>query len=542
MFCYQCEETAKGTGCTVIGVCGKDEETAALQDLLVYLCKGISIRNEAMIARGKGDKRAGTFIADALFSTLTNVNFDNAWFRDTLKTALAIRNSLSPAGETEPDACTWTPSGDAELIAKARMIGVLSTGNEDVRSLRELLVYGLKGVAAYYHHAALLGYTDDSIPAFIQKGLASTLRDLSVPEMTSLVMECGAVGVRTLSLLDTAHTKTFGNPQIVTVKTTVRDRPGILVTGHDLKDLKELLDQAKGTGIDVYTHGEMLPAHAYPVFRMFENLAGNYGSSWWHQKEEFEAFNGPVLVTTNCIVPPKDSYLGRIYTTGVVGYTGTHHIPTPEKGAKDFSTLIRHARACRPPQSLPGSGRDLVTGCAHNAVLSLAGTVIDAIKRGDIKRFIVMAGCDGRQREREYYTEFAKALPANTVILTAGCAKFRYNHLDLGMIAGIPRVLDAGQCNDCYSLVVIAQALADAFGVGINDLPVSYNIAWYEQKAVLVLLALLHLGVKDITLGPRLPGFVSPGVLEVLVKNFGIRKNTTVEEDLPLMVPGYTGR
>jgi hydroxylamine reductase len=538
MFCYQCEETAKGTGCTIKGVCGKEGETAALMDVLIYLCKGISVRNYAQIMKGKGNPQAGSFIADALFSTLTNVNFDNARIREEIRQAIVIRDSLPPLGRTGHDASTWTPADDAAILAKAEQIGVLSTANEDVRSLRELLVYGLKGVAAYYHHAAILGYKDDSITDFIQKALASTLEDLTVPEMTSLVLECGGVGVKTLALLDNAHTKTFGNPEITTVKTTVRDRPGILITGHDLKDLQDLLEQTKGTGVDVYTHGEMLPAHAYPAFRKYDNLVGNYGSSWWHQKEEFEAFNGPIFITTNCIVPPKDSYLSRIYTTSVVGYPGTTHIPSPATGKKDFSALIRHAKTCPPPQPLPGSGRDLITGCAHNAVLSLAGPVIDAIRKGEIKRFVVMAGCDGRQREREYYTEFAQALPANTIILTAGCAKYRYNNLDLGTIGGIPRVLDAGQCNDSYSLVVIAQALAEAFGVEINDLPVSYNIAWYEQKAVLVLLALLNLGVKDITLGPKLPGFVSPAVLDVLVKNFGIRKNSTVKEDLPRMVPG----
>jgi hydroxylamine reductase len=538
MFCYQCEETAKGSGCTVKGVCGKDGETAALMDVLIYLCKGISARDLAAKKRGKSDQKAGLFVADALFSTLTNVNFDNARFRDLIAQAVKIRDALPRADGPEHDACTWRPADDAAILAKAEEVGVLSTSNEDVRSLRELLVYGLKGVAAYYHHAAILGYTDESIPECIEKGLASTLEDLTVPDMTSLVLECGGIGVKTLALLDTAHTKTFGNPEITTVKTTVRERPGILITGHDLKDLKELLDQTKGTGIDVYTHGEMLPAHAYPAFRKYDNLVGNYGSSWWHQKEEFDSFNGPILITTNCIVPPKESYIGRIYTTSVVGYPGTTHIPAPQEGAKDFSALIRHAKTCPPPRPLEGSGRDLITGCAHTAVLSLAGPVIDAIKKGDIKRFIVMAGCDGRQREREYYTDFAQALPKNTVILTAGCAKYRYNTLDLGTIGGIPRVLDAGQCNDCYSLVVVAQALADAFGVGINDLPVSYNIGWYEQKAVLVLLALLHLGIRDITLGPKLPAFVSPAVLDVLVKNFGIRKNSTVAEDLPLMVPG----
>ncbi len=536
MFCYQCEETLKGSGCTIRGVCGKDGETAALIDVLIYVCKGVSERNIAALNKGMADQKAGLFVVDSLFSTITNVNFDSSWFKNRIKEAIKIRDAIPRGDGVEHDACTWTPKDDAEILAKAEKIGVLSTGDVDVRSLRELLVYGMKGVAAYYHHAAILGHTDDSIVEAIQKGLASTLHELTVPEMTSAVLECGGIAVKTLALLDNAHTNSFGNPEITAVKTTVGNRPGILISGHDLKDLKDLLDQTKGTGIDVYTHGEMLPAHAYPAFKKYDNLVGNYGSSWWHQVEEFEAFNGPILMTTNCIVPPRASYIKRIYTTGVVGYPSTVHIPSPREGTKDFSEVIQHARTCQPPKAM-GNGRDLITGCAHNAVLSLAGTVIDAIKGGDVKRFIVMAGCDGRQREREYYTEFAKALPKNTIILTAGCAKYRYNNLNLGAIGGIPRVLDAGQCNDSYSLVVIAQALSKAFGVGINDLPVSYNIAWYEQKAVAVLLALLHLGVKNIALGPKLPGFVSPAVLDVLVKNFGIRKNSTVEEDILLMAP-----
>lgn len=538
MFCYQCEETAKGSGCTVRGVCGKDEALAGLQDVLLHLCRGIAVRDLAALERGEaGNGEARMFIADALFATLTNVNFDHERFRAMVRRAVAIRDALPPAGGSEPDAATWTPAGDADIDAKAKEVGVLSTGDEDVRSLRELLVYGLKGVAAYYHHAAVLGYTDEAVEAFLEMGLASTTRNLSVDEMVGVVLECGKVGVATLALLDTANTATFGDPEITSVKTTVGDRAGILVTGHDLLDLRQLLEQTRDSGIDVYTHGEMLPAHAYPVLKTFPHLVGNYGSSWHHQKEEFEAFNGPVLVTTNCIVPPKESYTGRVYTTGPAGYPGMIHVPTAADGTKDFSAVIRHAKASPPPAALPGSGRNLVTGCAHKAVLELAGTIVEAVKAGDINRFVVMAGCDGRQREREYYTEFAKALPANTLILTAGCAKYRYNSLDLGTIGGLPRVIDAGQCNDCYSLVVIAKALADAFGVGLNDLPISYNIAWYEQKAVLVLLALLSLGVKNITLGPKLPGFVSPNVLKVLVENFNIAPNTTVDEDLTRLVP-----
>jgi hydroxylamine reductase len=537
MFCYQCEETAKGTGCTIKGACGKEAVTAGLQDVLIELCKGIAARNTAAMAAGKGNRDAGTFIAEALFATLTNTNFDDSRLRSLIAQAAAIRDALPAAGAGEPDACTWKPASEADIAAKAQQIAEAAAMNDDVHSLRALLLFGLKGVAAYYHHAAVLGYTDTGIEAFMQKGLASTLRELSAGEMTALVLECGGVGVTTLALLDTANTKTYGNPEITSVKTSVGNRPGILITGHDLKDLEQLLEQSKESGVDIYTHGEMLPANAYPALKKYAHLYGNYGGSWWHQKEEFGTFNGPVLVTTNCIVPPKDTYKDRIYTTGPAGFPGVSHIAAGKDGKKDFSAVIAHALKTQPPQGLQAPGRDLITGCAHNAVLAIAGTVIEAVKKGDIRRFVVMAGCDGRQNERSYYTEFAQALPKDTVILTAGCAKYRYNGLDLGTIGGIPRVIDAGQCNDCYSLVVIAQALAKAFGVGINELPVSYNIAWYEQKAALVLLALLNLGVKDITLGPKLPAFVSPGVLNVLVENFGIKKNSTVEADLARMVP-----
>lgn len=538
MFCYQCEETVKGTGCTVKGVCGKEDEIAAYQDVLVYVCKGISVRNLAAMKKGNGNPDVGLFIADSLFSTLTHVNFDKAYFASMIERAVALRDALPKSGSTEPDACTWKPKGESDILEKAKFVGTLSTANEDVRSLRSTLVFGLKGIAAYYTHGAVLGKTDASITTFLQKGLASTLQDLTVPEMVALVLECGSVGVSVLALLDTANTSAYGKPQITSVKTTVRNRPGILITGHDLKDLEMLLEQSKNAGVDVYTHGEMLPAHGYPAFKKYTHLFGNYGSSWWHQKEEFEQFNGPVLFTTNCLVPPKDSYKNRLFTTGLTGFPGVTHIDASASGKKDFSKVIAYAKTCQPPTALPGSCNDLITGCAHDAVLALADTVVTAVKKGDIKRFIVMAGCDGRHKEREYYTEFAKALPKDTVILTAGCAKYRYNNLGLGTIGGIPRVLDAGQCNDCYSLVVIAQALAKAFGVGINELPVSYNIAWYEQKAVLVLLALLSLGVKDITLGPKLPAFVSPAVLDVLVKEFDLKPNTTVQADLARMVPG----
>ena len=538
MFCYQCEETARGTGCTVKGVCGKESATAGLMDVAIYLCKGIAERNIAAAKKGLENKDAGRFIAEVLFSTLTNVNFDDQRFRALIAQAIAIRDALPAAGTHEPEACTWTPKNDAEIAAKAEKIAQQANANDDVHSLRALLLFGLKGVAAYYHHAVVLGYTDEKITAFMQKGLASTLHDLPASEMTALVLECGGIGVETLALLDTANTKTYGSPQITPVKTGAGKRPGILVTGHDLKDLEMLLEQAKDSGVDIYTHGEMLPANAYPAFKKYANLAGNYGSSWWHQKEEFEKFNGPVLVTTNCIVPPKDSYQGRLYTTGPAGYPGVTHIPAAADGSKDFSGIIRYAQTCPPPQDLGSPGRDLITGCGHDAVLAIAGTVIEAVKKGDIKRFVVMAGCDGRQAEREYYTKFAEALPKNTVILTAGCAKYRYNGLDLGTIGGIPRVIDAGQCNDCYSLVVIAQALAKAFNVGINELPVSYNIAWYEQKAVIVLLALLYLGVKNIHLGPTLPGFLSPNVAKVLIEKFGIAGIGTADEDVEFFMKG----
>jgi len=537
MFCYQCQETVKGIGCTVKGVCGKEDEIAAYQDVLVFVCKGLAARNLAAMEKGKGNPETGLFIAEALFATLTNVNFDKDRFTALINKAVAIRDALPRSSSTEPDACTWTPGSESDILKKSETVGILGTEDEDVRSLRSTLLFGLKGISAYYTHAEVLGRTDDSITMFIQKALASMLQDLPVPEMVSLVLECGGVGVKTLALLDEANTSAYGTPEITAVKTTVGNRPGILITGHDLKDLEMLLEQSKNAGVDIYTHGEMLPAHAYPAFKRYLHLVGNYGSSWWHQKEEFDQFNGPVLFTTNCLVPPKENYKGRLFTTGLTGFPGVPHIVAGPNGTKDFSPVIALAKTCRPPNALPGSGRDLITGCAHDAVLFLADKVVAAVKNGQIRRFVVMAGCDGRQKEREYYTEFAQALPKDTVILTAGCAKYRYNSLDLGTISGIPRVLDAGQCNDCYSLVVIAQALAKAFGVGINDLPVSYNIAWYEQKAVLVLLALLHLGVRDITLGPKLPAFISPAVLDVLVKNFGIRKNSSVEEDLPRMVP-----
>lgn len=537
MFCYQCEETARGTGCTAKGVCGKEDHTAGFQDVLIYLCKGISARNIPAIVKGEGNKDAGSFITEALFATLTNTNFDDQRIKELINQAVIIRDAIPKSGDNEPDACTWTPKSDADIQAKAKEIADLAHVDDDVHSLQAMLIFGLKGLAAYYHHAEILGYMDEEITNFMQKGLDSTLRDLPADQMTALVLECGSVGVKVLALLDSANSKTYGNPEITSVKTTAGTKPGILITGHDLRDLEQLLEQSKDSGVDIYTHGEMLPANAYPNLKKCSHLVGNYGSSWWHQKEEFEKFNGPIVVTTNCIVPPKDQYKDKIYTTGPAGYPGVKHIAKSTDGTKDFSKVIEHAKTCQPPSDPGTNGRDLITGCAHEAVLALAGTVVEAVKNGDIKRFIVMAGCDGRRAERQYYTDFALALPKDTVILTAGCAKFRYNFLDLGTIGGIPRVIDAGQCNDCYSLVVIAQALAKAFGVDINELPISYNIAWYEQKACLVLYALLSLGVKNITLGPKLPGFVSPGVLKVLVDNFNIGKNSTVEEDMKRMVP-----
>ena len=540
MFCYQCEEAAGGCGCTVKGVCGKDESTAALQDCLIYAIKGLSLRNIEARKTGDGSREAGNLIAESLFAALTNVNFDNERLYSLITKAVEIRDSL-PEAECTGDPCVWKPENIEDAIKKGSDNGVLSTENEDVRSLRELLIYGLKGVGAYYYHVAALGSEDKEVTDFMEDALASTTADLSIDEMVGWVLKCGEIGVKVLEDLDKANTTAYGNPEITTVSTSAGKNPGILITGHDLKDLEQLLIQTENLGVDVYTHGEMLPAHAYPNLKKYSNLIGNYGGSWPHQKKEFESFNGPVLVTTNCLVPPAESYIDRVYTTGPTGFSGVKHISEDSEGNKDFSKLIEHAKKCSPPDDITekreGYTDKLTIGCAHHAVLSIADAVIDAVKQGQIKRFVVMAGCDGRQKEREYYTDFAKALPKDAVILTAGCAKYRYNNLDLGDIGGIPRVIDAGQCNDCYSLVVIAKALANAFGTDLNGLPVSYNIAWYEQKAVLVLLSLLHLGVKDITLGPRLPAFVSPAVLNVLVENFGIRKNSTVEKDLKIMVP-----
>ncbi|WP_321431096.1 hydroxylamine reductase [uncultured Methanolobus sp.] len=561
MFCYQCEETMNGTGCTKNGVCGKKGEVADLQDDLIYVLKSIAFYNSKARANNLNDAKTDKFILDGLFATITNTNFNKADIERFIREGFEIKNGIKQklmdekviteksgssfpgwikekllgaapnAGEDLPVMAKVTPATLANINTS-----VLATENEDIRSLRELLIYGLKGMAAYAHHANVLGYKDDDVMAFIEKALLATMDDdMGVDELVPLVIECGSVGVTTMALLDKANTTTYGNPEPTAVNIGAGDKPGILISGHDLHDLEQLLEQTKGTGVDVYTHGEMLPANSYPAFKKYDNFVGNYGGSWWRQKEEFDRFNGPILMTTNCIVPPKDSYINRIYTTGIVGFDGVTHINAGEDGGKDFSAIINQAKSCSAPQQLEEG--TIMGGFAHVSALSVADKIVEAVKSGQIKKFVVMAGCDGRHKERSYYTDFAEALPDDTVILTAGCAKYRYNKLDLGDIGGIPRVIDAGQCNDSYSLVVIAQALAEAFGVeDINDLPVAYNIAWYEQKACLVLLALLSLGVKDIMLGPKLPAFVSPNVLNVLVENFNIMPNSTVDDDLKVLI------
>ncbi|MDK2799038.1 MAG: hydroxylamine reductase [Clostridiales bacterium] len=543
MFCYQCQEAAKGTGCTVRGVCGKTSDVANLQDLLIYTLKGISLYNVKAAELGAPNKEANKFIMESLFMTITNANFDRKAFVERIQQGLALRDKVKEevvkAGgnisDITHDAATWFAQPDA-YEQKAAVVGILATENEDVRSLRELLTYGLKGMAAYAKHAYNLGFEDDNIYAFMQKALVATLDDtLTADDLVALVMECGKYGVDVMALLDKANTSTYGNPEITKVNIGVRNNPGILISGHDLKDIEELLKQTEGTGVDVYTHSEMLPAHYYPAFKKYDHFVGNYGNAWWKQDKEFESFNGPILMTTNCLVPPKASYKDRVYTTGVVGFEGLKHIPDREDGTKDFSEIIEHAKRCKPPVEIEKG--EIVGGFAHNTVLSLADKVVDAVKSGAIKRFFVMAGCDGRMKSRDYYTEFAQKLPNDTVILTAGCAKYKYNKLDLGDIGGIPRVLDAGQCNDSYSLAVIALKLKEVFALeDINELPISYNIAWYEQKAVIVLLALLYLGVKNIHLGPTLPAFLSPNVAKVLVENFGIGGITNVEDDMKMFL------
>jgi len=545
MFCFQCQETAHGTGCVKIGVCGKKEDVANLQDLLVWISKGISLLAEEGRKLSITDARVDKFVFEAMFVTITNANFDRNAIIRKIREGIALRDefrsNLVASGVHLPEAlhsaATWSAETEEEMEAKATKVGVLSIDHEDIRSLKELLTYGIKGMAAYAEHAFNLGFTNTDIYAFMQKGLAATLNpDLGADALVALVLECGKFGVDVMALLDKANTESYGNPEITSVNIGVKNNPAILISGHDLKDLEELLKQTDGTGVDVYTHSEMLPAHYYPAFKKYSHFVGNYGNAWWKQKEEFETFNGPILFTTNCIVPPRDSYKSRVYTTGSSGFDGCTHIPDRNNGApKDFSVIIDHAKHCASPTEIETG--EIVGGFAHNQVIQLADKIVDAVKSGAIRKFFVMAGCDGRMKDRNYYTEFAEALPKDTVILTAGCAKYRYNKLQLGDIGGIPRVLDAGQCNDSYSLAVIALTLKEVFELNdINELPISYNIAWYEQKAVIVLLALLYLGVKNIHLGPTLPGFLSPNVAKVLVENFGIAGITTVDEDMKIFL------
>ena len=537
MFCYQCQETAGCAGCTQSGVCGKRPDVAAMQDLLVYVTKGISAVAVRLRLEGQPVPfRINHLVTLNLFTTITNANFDKeaiiSRIRETLDEKEKLLSLLKDPASLPP-AALWNEE-ESHFPAKAAVIGVLSTEDEDIRSLRELITYGLKGLSAYSKHANVLLEEDGEIDAFLQKALAATLDDsLTADDLVSLVMETGKYGVAGMALLDRANTKAYGDPEITKVDIGVRNNPGILISGHDLKDLEMLLEQTKGTGVDVYTHSEMLPAHYYPKFKQYPHFAGNYGNAWWKQKEEFESFNGPILMTTNCIVPPKDSYKDRLYTTGAAGYPGCKHIGGGIGEEKDFSEIISHAKRCAPPVEIERG--QIIGGFAHAQVLALADQIVDAVKTGAIKKFVVMAGCDGRARSREYYRDFAMALPKDTVILTAGCAKYKYNKLDLGCIGGIPRVLDAGQCNDSYSLAVIALKLKEVFGLDdINQLPIIYNIAWYEQKAVIVLLALLYLGVKNIHLGPTLPAFLSPNVAKLLVENFGISGIGTVEDDIRL--------
>lgn len=538
MFCFQCQETAGNKGCMFGGVCGKKPQTANLQDLLIYVTKGLSEITTRLRAEGKAIPAAiDRLITTNLFMTITNANFDDDRFIDRINETLSSRDELLEQLHDTTElsaAAVWQYRKAEERTLKAAAVGVLTTENEDLRSLRELTLYGLKGMAAYNKHANILGYADAAIDTFLQQALAKTLDDsLTADDLTALVLETGSFGVKVMALLDTANTSTYGNPEITKVELGVRSNPAILISGHDLRDLEMLLEQTANTGVDVYTHSEMLPAHYYPAFKKYPHFAGNYGNAWWKQKEEFEAFNGPILLTTNCLVPPKDSYKDRVYTTGSAGFSGCKHIAGEIGEKKDFSALIEHAEKCPPPTQLESG--ELVGGFAHHQVLALADKIVDAVKSGSIKKFVVMAGCDGRSPSRNYYTDFAKALPQDTVILTAGCAKYKYNKLPLGDIGGIPRVLDAGQCNDSYSLALIALKLQEVFGLAdINQLPIVYNIAWYEQKAVIVLLALLALGVKNIHLGPTLPAFLSPNVAKVLVETFGIAGISDVDSDLEI--------
>ena len=539
MFCYQCQETAKNTGCTIKGVCGKNEEVAKLQDLLIYTLKGIS----EIVVKGKVDitklDTANYDVLSSLFMTITNANFDDGHIEDQIKKMIALRDHLRNSVHVNDlhDAATFTVNTRTSMLEKAAFVGVLATENEDVRSLREMIIYGLKGMAAYAEHAKNIGKEDLAINAFIYEALSATLDDsLTADDLVALTLKTGEYGVKVMALLDEAHTSRFGNPEITEVNIGVRKNPAILISGHDLTDLEQLLEQTKGTGVDVYTHSEMLPAHYYPAFKKYDNFAGNYGNAWWKQLDEFVSFHGPVLFTTNCIVPPRSEEVrGRIFTTGATGYPGCKHIEADGNGKKDFSEIIALAKTLPAPDEIETGA--IVGGFAHNQVIALADKVVDAVKSGAIKKFFVMAGCDGRMKSREYYTEFAEKLPKDTVILTAGCAKYRYNKLKLGDIGGIPKVLDAGQCNDSYSLAVIALKLKEVFGLDdINKLPIAFNIAWYEQKAVIVLLALLYLGVKNIHLGPTLPGFLSPNVAKVLVEKFGIAGVGTVDDDINLFM------
>lgn len=537
MFCYQCQETAGCKGCTVVGVCGKQPDVAAMQDLLVWVTKGISAVTTRLREEGRAvADEVNHLVTENLFTTITNANFDKVAIEKRIEKTLEMKTALWEQLERRdnlPEAAGWTGE-PSEFTKKASEAGVLIGQNEDIISLRSLITYGLKGLSAYTRHANVLLQEDREVDAFLQRALAATLDDgLSVDDLIHLTLETGEYGVRGMALLDRANTETYGNPEITTVDIGVGSNPGILVSGHDLRDMEMLLEQTQGTGVDVYTHSEMLPAQYYPAFKKYPNFKGNYGNAWWRQKEEFEMFNGPILMTTNCIVPPKDSYKDRLYTTGAAGYPGCTYINGGIGGKKDFSVIIQHAKRCEPPTGIEQG--QIVGGFAHAQVLALADKVVDAVKSGKIRKFVVMAGCDGRAKSRTYYTDFAKALPEDTVILTAGCAKYRYNKLNLGDIEGIPRVLDAGQCNDSYSLAVIAMKLQEIFGLDdINDLPIIYNIAWYEQKAVIVLLALLSLGIKNIHLGPTLPAFLSPNVVNVLVEKFGIAGIDSVESDVEL--------
>ncbi|MBU1044595.1 MAG: hydroxylamine reductase [Candidatus Omnitrophica bacterium] len=540
MFCYQCQETVRNTGCTIKGVCGKEAKTSDLMDLMIYVLQGLSLYAEKA---GNVDKKYGVFTCQALFSTITNANFDDNRIIELIKKAIVLRSELKQKVQIAPeglhDSAVWTADSADEFMKKAVEVSPLSySDNEDIRSLKSLLLYGLKGIAAYTDHAAVLGQYDQSIFKFMFKGLAAITKELSADELTALVLEAGENGVKAMAVLDKANTSAYGNPEITKVNLGVRNNPGILISGHDLKDMEELLKQTKGTGIDVYTHSEMLPAHYYPAFKKYEHFAGNYGGSWWHQNKDFETFNGPILMTTNCIIPVKDSYKERIFTTGMAGYPGIKHIADRSAGgSKDFSEIVELAKKCKAPQEIETG--EIVGGFAHNQVFALADKVVAAVKSGAIKRFIVMAGCDGRQKPRSYFTEVAEKLPKDTVILTAGCAKYRYIKLGLGDIGGIPRVLDAGQCNDSYSLAIIALKLKEVFGLDdVNKLPLSFDIAWYEQKAVIVLLALLHLGFKNMRLGPTLPAFLSPNVVKVLVEKFNIKLIAAADDDVAAMMVG----